>query len=66
MKKVIILALIVLSLVIVGCAPQPADELNFDAITEDVTDINSALDSDLAELDALDQDLAELEALDLG
>lgn len=70
MKK-ITFALIILGLVFTGCAMQkdntaPSEDINVDEISADVAAIDSALDSDLAELDALDQELADLNALDLG
>jgi outer membrane murein-binding lipoprotein Lpp len=69
-KSLIVLALIVLGLVIVGCATEPSTtttpDADLDAISAEVNDLNSALDSDLTELDALDQELADIEALDLG
>ncbi|MBD3361401.1 hypothetical protein GF358_01265 [Candidatus Woesearchaeota archaeon] len=70
-KTAIILALIVLGLAITGCMPEektptaPADE-SVEDISEEVAEIDSTLDGELAELDQLDQELAELESLDLG
>lgn len=68
MKKqlAIILALLVLSLVIAGCALPPAEDVTVEDINAEVNAITSDLNSDLSELDALDQELADLENLDLG
>jgi len=70
MKKIAILfAIIVISLVIIGCAPKQtaqSDELNIDTIISELNEIDSELDSELSDLDSLDQELADLESLDLG
>ncbi|MBN1645354.1 hypothetical protein JW851_04965 [Candidatus Woesearchaeota archaeon] len=67
-KTAIILALIVLGLLIAGCAKDgvTAGEPTVDDVERDLQEITDTLDSDLAELDALDQELAEIEAMDLG
>jgi len=70
MKKLLltILALVVLSSVLIGCAKQAAPVSGDDVTTSEIdqltADMDNALNGDLSELDTLDQELAELEMMD--
>lgn len=68
MKKLLltILALVVLSAVLVGCAKQAVqEEVSTTEIDTATQEIDAALDTDMTELDTLDAELTELESMDL-
>lgn len=68
MKKLLltILALIVLSSVLVGCAKQAVvEDVSTADIDQATQEIDAAVDSDMTELNTLDADLTELESMDL-
>ena len=70
MKKLLltILALIVLSSVLVGCAKQQAavqEDVSTADIDQATQEIDAALDADMTELNTLDAELTDLETMDL-